>query len=321
MPLSRLRIHLLFLFWQLGCWLVCPATACGDAGNEVLRVITYNVQFLPDPASMFNDRPHPDYRASRIAEETSHFDLIGLQETFHETHRGQIIDRLAELWGKRPNTVESPTPAEFFTSGGCLILTERPIVGRGAMVYSRFSKPINHGFRADGFAAKGVIHARVARSSELAEDCIDVYVTHIEARAAHLRPFQYQELADFIQKTSKPDTPVLLMGDLNTRGEEPYPQDPNSQYSQLMKCLQEARPDNEVIDVWPALRPAERGGTTEQESHDIGKRIDYLIICNPPQPGGQLNPVSVEVESYLDEKVVALSDHNAVVAELEWPRR
>lgn len=284
---------------------------------ETLRVITYNVQFLPGSAGNQNERPDPEYRARRIAEEVAAFDIVALQETFDKAHRQIILDTLREQWNGQLNTVISPQPAGFFTNGGCLIATRLPIIESDAVVYKTFSSPADYGFRADGFAAKGGIFARIARSADRMGDTIDVFVTHMEARADDLRPAQYKEMAAFIQAKSDPARPMILMGDLNTRGGVEFRNDPKSQYSVLMKALEGARPAG-VIDVWPALMGDALGGTTEQDSIESGKRIDYIIIGNPAEGQPSLSPISVKVNTYQDDRVVALSDHNAVEATLAW---
>lgn len=285
---------------------------------ETIRVVTYNVQFLPGSASSHNERPEPEYRARRIAEVMERFDIVALQETFHNEHRPIILDALREKWGGELNVVISPKPAGFFASGGCLIATRMPIVESDSVIYTTFSSPADYGFDADGFAAKGVIFGRIARSAEDADDSIDVFVTHMEARAGDLRPAQYKEMAAFIKAKSDPKRPMILMGDLNTRGGVEDRDDPASQYSLLMAALQEARPAG-VVDVWPALMGDALGGTTNQDSVETGKRIDYIIVGNPANVE-ILKPVSVLVNTYQDERVVALSDHNAVEAELVWTR-
>jgi len=298
-----------------------PCRVCAaEAKPTTIRVLTYNVQFLPGPASAKNKRPQPKYRAARIAEEVSRFDFVGLQETFHDTHRGQIVDQLQERWEGGLHSVSSPTPKEFYTSGGCLIATRLPIVSSSSTVFKNFSKPADYGFRADGFAAKGVIHARVSRKSDTPEDFVDVFVTHLEARADQLRPLQYAEMAAFIKTASDPNRPALVMGDMNTRGAKSFRDDPDSQYAQLVKQLKGARPESELLDLWPTLKGDALGGTSDQESDEIGKRIDYIFAINPPKPHAQLKPVSITVLLFQDSKVVALSDHNAVEAELEWTR-
>ena len=138
----------------------------GPKDPGILRVITYNAQFLPEPVSWKNERSKPEYRARRIAEELQDLDLVGLQETFHEHHRRLIIERTRNLWTGKLQSVISPKPADFHTNGGCLIMTRRPLLASSSLVFENYSKPADYGLRADGFAAKGVIHARIARSPQ-----------------------------------------------------------------------------------------------------------------------------------------------------------
>jgi endonuclease/exonuclease/phosphatase family metal-dependent hydrolase len=285
--------------------------------SDTIRVISYNVQFLPGSASAQNERPDPEYRARRIAEKMAQFDIVAQQETFHHDHRRIILDTLREKWNGELNTVISPQPDGFFANGGCLIATRMPILESDSVVYKTFSSPADYGFRADGFAAKGVIFARIARRADSPGDSVDVFVTHMEARADDLRPEQYKEMAAFIKAKSDPARPMILMGDLNTQGGVEFRKDPASQYSLLMNALQEARPAG-VIDVWPALMGDALGGTTDQDSIETGKRIDYIIVGNSAENPETLKPISVQVNLYQDEQVVALSDHNAVGAVLEW---
>lgn len=296
---------------------ICCVGVHADESNTI-SVISYNVQFLPPPASFANKRPDPDYRAARIAEEVSKFDVVGLQEVFHRKHRDQIIAGLTEAWKQTPNTLIAPLPQEFSTNGGTALLTRQPILVTNTTVYKNFSKPEDYGLRADGFAAKGAIHARLALDATASTRAIDVYVTHLEARADYLRPKQYEELAAFIKRTSDPKQPMILIGDMNTKGMAEFRNDPESQYVLLMRALNGARPNGGVIDVWTHLKGDELGGTSEQESSEIGKRIDYIFVGNPASPAPNLVPQSIEVKTYQDEQVTALSDHNAVVAEFAW---
>ena len=294
------------------------AMAAEPTGSETIRVVTYNVQFLPGMASAANKRKEPHYRAERIAQEMSRFDIVALQETFDPLFREIIVESLREAWDGELNLVVSPEPEGRF-NGGCLIATRMPIVESDAMIFEHFSTPEEYGIRADGYAAKGVIFARVARSAEEPGDTIDVFVTHLEARADHLRELQYPEFAAFVKAKNDPRRPALIMGDLNTRGTLEYRENPDSQYHRLMSALSGAV-GGRLTDVWPALMDEARGGTSDQESTETGNRIDYILVSNPNPTGPRLEPQSIRVNLYQDPKVVALSDHNAVEAELEWKR-
>ncbi len=312
------RLHYIFatILLLLAALTSSGAVVAAEAGPAI-RVITYNVQFLPGQAGAQNERKDPEYRARRIAEEISGFDIVALQETFDEGHRAILVETLREAWGNALNMVVSPKPEGFFANGGCLILTRLPILESDAGVYEHFSNPADFGFRADGFAAKGVIFARIARSEREPETYVDVFATHLEARADHLRAEQYKEMAAFIRAKSDPTRPMILVGDLNTRGMVEHREDSNSQYNQLMRALENARPGG-VIDLWPSLMGDTLGGTSEQESSDVGKRIDYILLSNPSEGGPALNPLSIQVNTYRDDRVYALSDHNAVEATLAW---
>jgi len=296
------------------------AAAAAAQSPSTIKVLTYNVQFLPGIAASQNKRPDPEYRAKRIAEEAARFDIAALQETFEERHRTAIKEGVKAAWNGQLNSVESPKPSGFLTNGGCLLLTRLPVVATDAIVYKHYSSPAQYGLRADGFAAKGAVWARLARSESAKDDFIDVFVTHLEARADEMRPLQYQELAEFIEAKSEPGRPMLLLGDLNTRGMVELRKDPASQYSVMMKAFGAARGDAGIADTWVALMGDQLGGTTEQESSDVGKRIDYVLVGNPKPPAPQLKPLAVRVNTYQDPKVTALSDHNAVAAEFEWPQ-
>ena len=104
--------------------ILATAPACAQRiESKRIKVITYNVQFLPGIAGIQNQRKQPAYRAGRIAEEMSKYDIVGLQETFDVKYRKQIITELRNAWDGKLNVVESPTPEGFMTNGGCLILT------------------------------------------------------------------------------------------------------------------------------------------------------------------------------------------------------
>ena len=306
--MKRILIVLLLAFTPL---FVAPS----GADDTSLSVITYNVQFLPGVARVANKRKEPEYRVQRIAEEVSAFDIVALQEVFDDEHRQLIIDGVQKLWDGKGTVFVSPTPEDRF-NGGCMLMTRLPVLETNATIFEHFSSPKDYGVRADGHAAKGVIHARIARNAEENSPFIDVYVTHLEARADELRPLQYAEMAAFVKATAASDAPALFLGDFNTRGMAEHRADSESQYSQLMRALNGAKP--QTRDLWPVLMGEALGGTSEQESADIGKRIDYVFMADGDKSKTSLEPVDIRVELFQDQRVTALSDHNAVIARFVW---
>ncbi len=305
-------------FIHLGIAMLLLLAAAAEAQNPVpasdsLKVITYNVQFLPGPAAAMNQRKEPEYRAQRIAEEVAKFDIVALEEVFDQKWVDAIANGVQAIWGERFHKLASPMAEGHNYTGGCLLLSKYPFAETNTMVFEHFSKPEDFGFRADGFAAKGVIHARVALDGD--QSTIDVFVTHLEARDDSLRPAQYAEMAAFIQRVADPSRPALILGDLNTKGTPDQWDDATSQYSVMMKAFGDARAGTGFVDVWPALMAKAHGGTSEQESTETGKRIDYVLVSNPTASAVKFEPKTIRIDPYVDPKTLFLSDHSAVIAE------
>lgn len=301
------------------------APATGVSSPETLRIITYNVQFLPGIASFANKRKEPLYRAKAIGEKLAAFDAVGLNEVFERRPRETLLDGLRAAWGEAYAEVLSPQPTDGRFNGGLTIATRRPLVASHTLTYSQGSSPKKYGVLADGFAAKGALHARIARDAASAEraaagqpaGCVDVFITHLEARADEIRETQYPELAEFIRQHSSPDCPAIVMGDFNTHGDADDISKDDAPYHRMKKLFDDARPGAPFVDLWPKLHDS-HGGTTNQEDVERGSRIDMIFLSNPAAGGG-LEPTAIRVNPYLDEKVGALSDHSAVEAELSWP--
>jgi len=293
--------------------------ADGDAASSNLRVVSYNVQFLPGPAAVANERKNAKYRARTIGQKMAAFDIVCLNEVFDDAPRNLLLDQLKKAWGDDYQAITGPKPMDNRVNGGLAIASRLPFVETHSVIYTKASSPKKYGFRADGFAAKGVLHARVRRSKEADDDdYLDVFVTHMEARVDEIRLEQYPELAAFVAQHSDPRHPVLILGDFNTRGDPSYRKDPDAPYHLLFTVLDKNLPTARLIDSWASRYPEKLGGTNEQESSDIGHRIDYVFLANPEEAASELKLIDVRVNGYLDPKVVALSDHSAVEAELHW---
>lgn len=306
------------------CLIATQAISLQSTADEFLRdnnlrVISYNVQFLPGLAgAVANKRGNPVYRAKTIGQKLVDFDIIGLNELFDEKPRELLVGEIRKSWGENLNVVVSPrvNPKRF--TGGLAIITRLPILADHVLTYSQSSSPEKYGLGADGYATKGALHARLALdSSRSAERAVDVFVTHMEAREDALRPSQYEELARFVSEHTSPIRPAIMMGDFNTHGDREDMDDPSSPYNLMVGKFAAARPESRLIDLWPTLHDGP-GGTSRQEGDSGGSRIDYIFVLNPKQPAPMLQPKSVQVNRYLDPKVVALSDHSAVEAELIW---
>ncbi len=299
------------------CWV---HAAGNDNPPHTVRLITYNVQFLPGLAAAANHRSDAPYRAKQLGGILTEFDIVGLNEVFEDAHRDRILGSLRSAWGDSFAVVEGPEPEKSGRfNGGLALATRLPVLETNSTIYQNFSKPEDFGLRADGFAAKGVLHARIKRANDAPDfDFVDVFVTHLEARDGSLRPLQYAELAKFVRSHADADHPTVIMGDFNTRGAKEQRDDSSSQYSQLARVLTDVLPGKDLMDLWPHHHGDALGGTSDQESSDIGKRIDYILLALPEHDRDRVLSSDARVNPYLDSKVVALSDHSAVEADLLW---
>lgn len=295
-----------------------PAAA-GDLLNDgQLRVITYNVQFLPGVAAVANKRGNPNYRATTIGKELAKYDIVGINELFEAKPREMLIGEIKQAWNDQASVIVSPNVQPKRFTGGLAIVSRFPFLETNIHTYTQSSDPKKYGFLADGYATKGILHARIALSEDRSpEKSIDVFVTHMEAREDAIRPSQYVEFADFVRQHSSPSRPVIMMGDFNTRGGEQEMRDESSAYHQMTGKYSAARPESEFIDLWTAVGKGP-GGTSDQLKEDGGRRIDYIFVLNPKTPAPALRPIVAEVNRFLDPEVEALSDHNAVQAVLQW---
>lgn len=294
-----------------------PLSAAEPSKTDEISVITYNVQFLPGPASIANKRKEPLYRAEQVGQKLAAFDIVALNEVFEEKPREKLLDQLRSAWGERFSLVVSPKPEDKRFMGGVAIVTRLPVLATHTLIYSVGSSPQKYGLQADGFAAKGALHMRIARSPAQKDQFVDVFATHLESKDDEIREIQYRELAGFIAEHSDLHHPALILGDMNTRGDPAAQADEASAYHTMFSLYEKARPGSMLVDVWPTLQRG-LGGTSEQESSDIGHRIDYIFLANPAVGRGLLRPTAVRVNGYLDARVGALSDHSAVEAELRW---
>lgn len=301
----------------LAVWATSSQARAEPAGDHTLRVVAYNVQFLPGVAGLFNERGDAPYRARQIGRKLADFDIVVLNEVFDRKPREILLGELKQAWGDACGVVVSPKP-DHRIHGGCAIATRLPIVAHHAIIYSASSSVKEYGLLADGHAAKGAIHARIARSRDGKDSAfVDVFGTHLESKSGAARAVQYKELAAFVKAQSDPKHPTLIMGDLNTPGNWRHVRDATSTYNAMMDVFRSGRPHATMHDLWPTLKKTE-GGTQRQTKPDAGKRIDYIIVSNPRRGRLRLEPVDVRVNHHRDAKVQALSDHSAVEAELRW---
>ena len=275
-----------------------------------LRVISYNAQFLP--VELLNKRGKGSYRAVQVVKRVLAYDVIGLNEIFHSKRRQELLDYFQQAWGPDFSYVVSHPDdrSAFGLDSGLMLASRLPIVESHSLVFGNDSTFRERGILNDGFAKKGALHARIRRDTDDGEMLIDCFLTHLESKDVVRRREQYSKLAAFIREHSRPDVPIILMGDFNTIGDQVEVDNTRSQYHRMCRELATAR--SNWLDLG-LLTGRAAWGTRDAGQPSGGNRIDYIFVSNP---NSEVALESVQARSlrFPDPEVGFLSDHCAVEA-------
>lgn len=246
-----------------------------------LRIVAYNVHLLPDVAAkVAGTRSEPGYRARTIAARLAQYDLIGICEAFDRDHTQTLVDAFQAGTSTEFAVAKSPERASrFLASGGLLLLSRFPIEETHTLTYTHASRFLSSGFKADGFAAKGALHARI-RLDDDPHAGIDCFLTHLESRSKRARDSQIKELAGFIARHAREEYPVIVLGDFNVAADVPGENeklDHKTPYQRLRAAL--THNGRQLVDVGGTLQPAS-GGTSDPLAEDGGDRIDYIFVSD-----------------------------------------
>lgn len=279
-----------------------------------VRLLFFNAHLLPGIAqTIAGRRGQDDYRTAAIAAKLYRYDVIGLCEVFEGNRRREMIDVLQKDSRNAFQAIEQPKPwGRHLIGSGLLLLSRYPIDGKPHFItYRHASRVATNGWRADGFAAKGAIHARL-RVRDNPEALVDCFLTHLESVSPKARSEQITELARFIAEHTSPERPAVLMGDLNVAADFPVTAaTTDSEYLSLANSL--VYGEQRLVDLWPIFHTT-AGGTSDALAKENCRRIDYVYLSPPQLTGPTLEPLSMRVEPFLDEKVKqgSLSDHAAL---------
>jgi endonuclease/exonuclease/phosphatase family metal-dependent hydrolase len=182
-------------------------------------VVQYNIMDRPYWVGQEGQRERvcriPQALARHIAAK-EHVDALVLNESFAGTCTGdlQLTDLLA--WYGWPHHLATISTWWKPSNGGIFIASKWPITASQNMTYTACRFP-------DCLAAKGVQYARIEKTLDGHTKRYHVFGTHMQAyggaEVAAVRSEQARELAAFVQRQNIPSNePVLLAGDLNTRG-------------------------------------------------------------------------------------------------------
>jgi hypothetical protein len=184
-PDSNLRLHVQTAPFSVMCHnmglMVSPVPYLGTDRSGAINEIVWQIQNLSP-------------------------DVVGLCEVFADGEREDIYNRLKRIY---PYFQEGPDEDDLDSDGGLLLLSKYPLLQSNAIVYTG-------AVGWDWLANKGVIHIRIKSPS-----CpmpYDIFFSHTQNIAEDGgREALYGELSQIdgmIQQYADPDTPTLIMGDI-----------------------------------------------------------------------------------------------------------
>ncbi|PJF18387.1 putative neutral sphingomyelinase-like protein [Paramicrosporidium saccamoebae] len=304
-------------------WTVMPPKQTTE-DNVTFRIASLNCWGL-----LYSPKRKPRFAQIQryLLEENNEFDFVTLQEVWMSSDFMRLKEAIKDRY---PHTVYFP--CGVIGSGLC-ILSRHPIAQRFFKRYS-LNGSIDRIWHGDYFSGKGVGGVRVLINGVT----LDLYTTHLHAEynpeklgyTAH-RLAQLQELAQFVEHTSRPTHVAIVTGDLNTTPED-FP------YRMMVAggCGNKLEPP--LKDAWAelygqrgvdacmadsptaALAVEQSTGHTYNlptSTHYIKKhpsqRIDYFLYA--PRPGVVCKSLDLLTEDVLYEPKMSLSDHLFMKAE------
>jgi endonuclease/exonuclease/phosphatase family metal-dependent hydrolase len=299
---------------RLGWYFTATANAANaDAKQPTeLRILIYNAQFLPGVGAIVDKYGDTAELAKEIGRSITGYDIIGLCELFKPERRQELLGEIKKVWGENFYllTATDTQRSAFGVDSGLTLVSRLPILESRSKPFGNDSSIAEYGLFADGFAAKGMLHARLAIGKG---GKLDVFLTHLESTDAKIRTAQYTMLADFIKKYSDEHIPLLLLGDLNTNGPKAERARPGSQYSKLFAALNHVRPGAPFVDTWLKFHPT-LPSTDPLEQW----RVDYILMSPGQTTNMRLTPVSADSDPMIGEQKKPLSDHPAYKAVIKF---
>ena len=323
-------IHSKYLGWEEG-FLGYPTTDEFDGGNRFrvsrfqngqmnfkpgwlsLKVYTQNMAMMETPPGYAGVDKIMALDTLKAFLKSQKPDIVGFQEMFDDEIRSRLLadSTIASMYPFRSSGPEDGDIVE--QDGGLMLLSRFPILERDQIVYRVCAAE-------DCLANKGALYAKI----EIAQGVTyDVFLSHLQNANPLLssgseRPTvqaQLDLLYSFIEaKRGTQQTPAVMMGDLNTNGNNP------TQYNDLIDRL------HKPIDVWKTTHPNELGITSDKhksfapseapvpagERGKEGSRLDYVFLYDGAR--FQTNLLDAKVIKTLMQGGKDISDHYGVMA-------
>jgi endonuclease/exonuclease/phosphatase family metal-dependent hydrolase len=188
------------------------------ARTDQVRLLTYNLFARPYVVGQDGQRERlqqlPDALAC-LQVEHGDIDVLVFAEAFIDSARRRLLDDLAARgWPYATRVLTDPKPWHSLLNGGVIIVSRWPIERQARMVY-------RHGCaHVDCIVAKGVVYARVLKTTPGGPLPVNVFATHMQAgsgdRERGIRAAHAHQIADFVAaQRLGADEPTFFLGDLN----------------------------------------------------------------------------------------------------------
>ena len=288
----------IFLFSLIGFLLLVHRKALGSNDTVQLRVLSWNIQMLPNSIALFSKalQKKQALRAPWIVDHClgQPYDLIVFQEVFDLNIKRCLQKKLKAVYPYQQNTF---IEAGRLTSNGILIVSRYPIQYIDHVIYAK-------GVHEDAWAAKGCTLVALEKEGKR----VHIAGTHLQAgnsaAAVNQRDLQFRAIGNLVKKHQLREVPLLVLGDMNTRRS-------NTEKYQLML--------SEIGVHDTAIKDAKPYTIDPENSWNKGSRpqqLDY-IMYQLNHASGQLS--SLQINRLIQEhrgKVIDLADHYGVFVDL-----
>ncbi|GAB9475711.1 Phospholipase c [Globisporangium polare] len=299
-----------------------------------LRVMAYNVWLMPGILSSFNGKlsPFAPHRARAIPSCLSSLDVdvVVFCEAFCSSSREILVAGMKEngfLYETKVVGEGASMSSKKAIDGGCFAMSKYPINNFQEMTFSSVASG------DDRMADKGVVYFQLRVCDT---ETVHVFGTHLQAWetpvAVATRRQQLKLLREFINsmKISSQDA-VLIVGDLNVNK---WAGDDGKEYAAMLETLSatepELAPHSSAFSFDPLSNELAVDGPS---SSGKTERLDYVLVVNKFRAPLVATSEVVQLKATSawtvpqsgdggdedqEERLVDLSDHYPVVAELHF---
>lgn len=262
-------------------------------------LVSWNIQMLPNGPTVFSKslQKKQRIRLPWIVEHCNDadYDIIVFQEVFDIEIKRKLKRQLKKVY---PYHISTKTKFGRLTSNGILIASKFPIKYVDHVIYKK-------SVTKDAWAAKGCTLIEAERNGVV----FQVAGTHLQSgnsedAVAH-RHSQYAEINTLLESNKKENTPVLVVGDMNTRKAN------KTNYTKMLTTIDvEDFPLNET-------EPYTIDSNNYWNTHDKGIQLDYILLNSRGTTSTITEQFILRPKKEFKEEKIDFSDHYGVISKVK----